>query len=183
MTSFAPTVGVATTRPTDMPSEHADLPVWNAENWFYEDWPVGQKIRSLRRTMAEGDSHLFNTLVLDIHPYVQDQMFAEREGIFGKRLVAGAFVFSAGLGLVATNCVNAFSYGYDKLRFIKPVFIGDTLYSIRTNMNKRPRYKDMGLIRASYEVFKGEGELVLYCEHLQTVKYKDPAAFAGQTEK
>ncbi len=183
MSGFAPTVGVASTRPADMPRDHADLPVWNAENWFYEDWPVGQKIRSLRRTMAEGDSHLFNTLVLDIHPYVQDQMFAEREGIFGKRLVAGAFVFSAGLGLVATNCVNAFSYGYDKLRFIKPVFIGDTLYSIRTNMNKRPRYKDMGLIRASYEVFKGDGELVLYCEHLQTVKYKDPAAFAGQTEK
>ncbi|TGT11513.1 MaoC family dehydratase, partial [Mesorhizobium sp. M3A.F.Ca.ET.174.01.1.1] len=89
--------------------------------------PVGQEIGSLRRTMAEGDSHLFNTLVLDIHPYVQDQMFAEREGIFGRRLVAGAFVFSAGLGLVATNCVNAFSYGYDKLRFIKPVFIGDTI--------------------------------------------------------
>jgi hypothetical protein len=41
----------------------------------------------------------------------------------------------------------------------------------------------MGLIRASYEVFKGEGELVLYCEHLQTVKYRNPADFAGQTEK
>ncbi|TIM67578.1 MAG: MaoC family dehydratase [Mesorhizobium sp.] len=183
MTSFPPTVGVASTCPADMPPDHALLPVWNAGNWFYEDWPIGQKIRSLRRTMAEGDSHLFNTLVLDIHPYVQDQMFAEREGIFGKRLVAGAFVFSAGLGLVATNCVNAFSYGYDKLRFIKPVFIGDTIYSIRTNMEKKPRYKEMGLIRASYEVFKGEGELVLYCEHLQTVKYKDPADFAGKTEK
>ncbi|RWG52626.1 MAG: MaoC family dehydratase [Mesorhizobium sp.] len=183
MTSFPPTVGVASTCPADMPPHHALLPVWNAENWFYEDWPIGQKIRSLRRTMAEGDSHLFNTLVLDIHPYVQDQMFAEREGIFGKRLVAGAFVFSAGLGLVATNCVNAFSYGYDKLRFIKPVFIGDTIYSIRTNMEKKPRYKEMGLIRASYEVFKGEGELVLYCEHLQTVKYKDPADFAGKREK
>jgi hypothetical protein len=31
----------------------------------------------------------------------------------------------------------------------------------------------MGLYRASYEVFKNEGELVLYCEHLQTVKYRD----------
>ena len=98
-------------------------------------------------------------------------------------MTGGAFVFSAGLGLVATNCVNAFSYGYDKLRFIKPVFIGDTIYSIRTNLEKRPRYEDMGLIRARYEVFKGEGELVLYCEHLQTVKYRDPAVFAGKTEK
>ena len=56
-----------------------------------------------------------------------DEIFAKTEGVFGRRLVAGAFVFSVGLGLVATNCVNAFSYGYDKLRFIKPVFIGDTI--------------------------------------------------------
>ncbi|ESZ18466.1 hypothetical protein X737_18015 [Mesorhizobium sp. L48C026A00] len=40
----------------------------------------------------------------------------------------------------------------------------------------------MGLIRASYEVFKSEGELVLYCEHLQTVKCRNPADFAGKTE-
>ncbi|RWL83979.1 MAG: MaoC family dehydratase, partial [Mesorhizobium sp.] len=178
----SPTVGIASTHPADMPEAHADIPVWNSENWFYEDWQPGHKIRSLRRTIAEGESHMFNALVLDIHPYVQDQMFAEREGIFGKRLVAGAFVFSAGLGLVATNCVNA-SYGYDKLRFIKPVFIGDTIYSIRTNLDKKPRYRDMGLIRASYEVFKGEGELALYCEHLQTVRYKNPADFVGKTEK
>ncbi|WP_193175191.1 MaoC family dehydratase [Oricola nitratireducens] len=180
--SFAPTVGVASTHPQDMPREHADLPVWNSENWFYEDWQPGHRIRSLRRTIAEGESHLFNTLVVDIHPYVQDQMFAEKEGMFGRRLVAGAFVFSAGLGLVATNCVNAFSYGYDKLRFIKPVFIGDTIYTVRTNFDKKPRYEEMGLTRASYEVFKGEGELVLYCEHLQTVKYRNPADFEGLTE-
>ena len=180
---FAPTVGVASTHPRDMPPAHAEIPVWNAENWFYEDFAAGHKIRSLRRTISEGESHLFNTLVLDIHPYVQDQHFAATEGVFGKRLVAGAFVFSAGLGLVATNCINAFSYGYDRLRFIRPVFIGDTIYTIRENLEKRPKYKDMGLIRASYSVFKDEGDIVLYCEHIQTVKYRDPAAWAGQTEQ
>jgi len=182
MSEFAPTVGVSSTHPTTMPKEHSDIPVWNAENWFYEDWPVGQKIRSLRRTISEGESHQFNMLVTDIHPYVQDQIFAETEGVFGRRLVAGAFVFSAGLGLVATNCINAFSYGYDKLRFIKPTFIGDTIYTVRTHLEKRPKYKEMGLLRASYEVFKGEGELVLYCEHIQTVKYRNPADFADQIE-
>jgi len=132
-------VGTSSDRPSTMPSAHAALPVWNAEAWFYGDWPVGQKIRSLRRTISEGDSHQFNLLVTDIHPYVQDQIFAETQGVFGRRLIAGAFVFSAGLGLVATNCVNAFSYGYDRLRFIKPVFIGDTIYTIRTNMEKWPK--------------------------------------------
>jgi acyl dehydratase len=49
-------------------------------------------------------------------------------------------------------------------------------------MEKRPKYKEMGLIKASYEVFKGEGELVLYCEHLQTVKYRDPKAHEAGVE-
>ncbi len=166
-------IGTHVRPPPDMPSEHGEIPVWNAENWFYEDFGVGDKIRSLRRTISEGEAMLFNTLVTDIHPYVADQHFAEKEGIFGRRLVAGAQVFSYGLGLVATNCLNAFSYGYDRLRFIKPVFIGDTIYSIRENLEKRPKYEEMGLVKASYSVFKDEGEQVLYCEHLMTVKYRD----------
>ena len=183
MSRFAPTVGVASTFPRTMPEDHAALPVWNAENWFYEDFEVGHKIRSLRRTISEGESMQFNALVTDMHPYVADEIFARSEGLFGKRLVAGAFVFSAGLGLVATNCINAFSYGYDKLRFIKPVFIADTIYTIRTNLEKRPKYKELGLIRASYQVYKEEGELVLYCEHIQTVKYRDAEAFASLVEE
>ena len=41
----------------------------------------------------------------------------------------------------------------------------------------------MGLIRASYQVFKGEGELVMVCEHLQTVKYRNASAFAGEVQE
>jgi len=169
--------------PNPDPAKHQEIPIWNAENWFYEDFEVGHKIRSIRRTISEGESMLFNALVLDMHPYVGDEIFARKEGVFGRRLVAGAMVFSLGLGLVATNCVNAFSYGYDKLRFIKPVFIGDTIYTIRTNLEKKPKYPGMGLVRASYEVFKNEGELVLYCEHLQTVKYRDPSRWQESAER
>ncbi len=54
---------------------------------------------------------------------------------------------------------------------------------IRTDMDKTLRHKDMGLIRASYEVFRDEGELVLSCEYLQTVKYRNPGDFVAKTEK
>ncbi|WP_111708970.1 MaoC family dehydratase [Lutibacter citreus] len=154
-------------------SQHKDIPLYNTETWMYEDFKVGQKDRSISRTISEGEAMMFNGLVLDMHPYVGDQVFAENEGLFGKRLVAGAMVFSLGLGLMANNNVNTFSYGYDKLRFIKPVFIGDTIYTVRTHLHKKPKYEKMGLITVSYEVYKQPGELVLYCEHLQTVKYRE----------
>lgn len=158
-------------------AQHKDLPLFNTEDWLYEDFEVGLKHRSIRRTLSEGECMTFNTLVMDLHPYVADEVFAKEEGIFGKRLVAGAMVFSVGLGLMAHNNVHTFSYGYDKLRFIKPTFIGDTIYTVRTQLSKRPKYKEMGLVVVSYEVYKHPGELVLYAEHLQTVKYRDPEAW------
>ncbi|NBT55293.1 MAG: MaoC family dehydratase [Betaproteobacteria bacterium] len=161
--------------PQKTPKErHQDIRIWNAEDWYWEDIVPGTQIRSISRTLSEGESMQFNALVLDMHPYVADEPFAREQGIFGRRLVAGAMVFSVGLGLVATNCRNAFSYGYDRLRFIGPVFIGDTLYTIKTDLAKGPKNEQMGLCRSSYEVFKNDGELVLYCEHLQTVKYRSP---------
>ncbi|MEX2104500.1 MAG: MaoC family dehydratase [Bacilli bacterium] len=163
--------------------KHQNISLFNTESWLFEDFVVGEQKRSIRRTISEGESMQFNGLVMDMHPYVADEIFAREEGVFGKRLVAGALVFSMGLGLMAHNNINTFSYGYDKLRFIKPVFIGDTIYTIRTHMEKRPKYEEMGLVKVSYEVYKGEGELVLYCEHLQTVKYRDASIWQDQVEK
>jgi len=120
--------------PNPDPGKHKEIPIWNAEDWLYEDFEVGKRARSIRRTISEGESMLFNAMVLDMHPYVADDVFAKEEGVFGKRLVAGAMVFSLGLGLMAHNNVRTFSYGYDKLRFIKPVFVGDTIYTVRTQL-------------------------------------------------
>ncbi|MGB9402465.1 MAG: MaoC family dehydratase [Candidatus Acidiferrales bacterium] len=164
-------------------AKHKEIRIWNAEDWQYEDFEIGLRARSIRRTISEGESMLFNAIVLDMHPYVADDVFAREEGVFGRRLVAGSMVFSLGLGLMAHNCIHTFSYGYDKLRFIKPVFIGDTIYTIRTNLEKTPRNSKMGMVRVSYEVFKMPGELVLYCEHLQTVTYREPSKCEQQVEK
>jgi len=169
--------------PNPDPGKHQEIPIWNQETWLYEDFEVGIRARSISRTLSEGECMAFNALVLDMHPYVADQVFAAEKGIFGRRLVAGAMVFSVGLGLMAHNNVHTFSYGYDRLRFIKPVFIGDTIYTIRTQLRKQPKYPEMGLVIVSYEVFKHPGELVLYCEHLQTVKYRHPEDWQDQVVK
>ncbi len=157
-----------------------EIPLYNVETWMYEEFKVGDKVRSIRRTISEGEAMLFNSLVMDNHPYVADEIFTSKDGMFGKRLVAGAMVFSYGLGLMANNNVNTFSSGYDKLRFIKPVFIGDTIYTVRTHIEKRPKYDELGLVKVSYEIFKNEGELALYAEHIQTVKYRNPENFEAE---
>lgn len=176
-------IGVHARALPGLPADHSEIPVWNSEDWYYEDFSPGDKIRSIRRTIAEGESMLFNSLVMDHHPYVSDERFAAEEGVFGKRLVAGAMVFSYGLGLAATNCLNSFSYGYDRLRFIAPVFIGDTIYTIRENLSKEIKDHRLGKVRVSYSVFKDDGQQVLYCEHLMTALYRDPEAMKPEIDR
>ena len=91
------------TNPNPDPAKHKKIAIWNAEDWHYEDFEIGERARSIRRTISEGESMMFNALVLDMHPYVADDVFATEEGVFGRRLVAGAMVFSLGLGLMAHN--------------------------------------------------------------------------------
>ena len=81
------TVGKESTHPKDMPNDHSSIPVWNSENWFYEDVIISHKIRSLRRTISEGEAMQFNCMVLDMHPYVGDDHFAKNEGVFDLSLI------------------------------------------------------------------------------------------------
>ncbi|MDP9352610.1 MAG: MaoC family dehydratase, partial [Chloroflexota bacterium] len=72
----------------------------------------------------------------------------------------------------------AFSYGYDRLRFIKPVFIGDTLTARVTIKEKRdfPKRPDHGVVVEGLEVLNQRGQPVLACEHLLIVKRREAAS-------
>ena len=57
--------------PNPDPAQHKNIPVWNAENWMYEDIEIGSRIRSIRRTISEGESMQFNALVLDMPEWAE----------------------------------------------------------------------------------------------------------------
>ena len=144
----------------------------SGERWF-EEYGVGDRRETHGRTITETDIVIHAGHSGDFYPHHMDAEWCKSQD-FKQRIAHGTLIFSVAVGQTA-GAINpaAFSYGYDRLRFIKPTFIGDTIYTIRTNLDKQPKYDELGLIRSSYEVFKGEGELVLYCEHIQTVKYRD----------
>jgi acyl dehydratase len=141
---------------------------------YFEDYEIGSGRTTYGRTITETDFVVHAGHTGDFFPHHMDAEFMTTQA-FGQRIAHGTMVFAIGVGLTASR-INpvAFSYGYDRLRFVRPVFIGDTIYTIKTDMEKGPKNDEMGLYKASYEVFKGDGDLVLYCEHLQTVKYRHP---------
>jgi len=123
------------------------------------------------KTIAETDLALFAAVSGDFDPIHVDEAYA-RTTPFGRRIAHG------GLSLALLSTVSALisrrardrgsrgtsvSLGYDRIRFLAPVFVGDTLTARYTVLELDPATQRS---RSSVEVLKANGELAVAGEHL-----------------
>ena len=141
---------------------------------YFQDYAVGAQRTTSGRTITEADVVIHAGHTGDYFPHHVDAEFA-RETPFGQRIAHGTMTFAIGIGLTAGQ-INpvAFTYGYDRLRFPKPVFIGDTIHTRVTIKEKQPDAKrpDSGRVIEACEVVNQRGEVVLYCEHILVVQIR-----------
>ena len=104
---------------------------------YFEEYETGAERTTLGRTITETDIVIHAGQTGDFYPHHMDAEWCKTQE-FGQRVAHGTLIFSIAVGMTAgaANPV-AFSYGYDKLRFIKPVFIGDTITCTVTISEKR----------------------------------------------
>lgn len=140
---------------------------------YFEDYTTGAWRETAGRTITETDIVLHAGQTGDFFPHHMDAEWCKTQP-FRQRIAHGTLIFSIAIGLTAT-VVNevAFSYGYDRLRFLKPVFIGDTIRSKVTIKEKRPYKKPgSGLVTELVEVFNQAGACVMVCEHILLAQLK-----------
>ena len=140
----------------------------------YENYELGHERITTGRTITETDFVVHAGHTGDFFPHHMDAEFAKTlPG--GQRIAHGTMVFSIGVGLTA-SLINpvAFSYGYDRLRFIRPVHIGDTIRTRVTISAKEddPKRANMGRVVERCEVLNQRNEVVLAADHILLVERK-----------
>jgi len=140
---------------------------------FFEDYQLGDKRVTLGRTITETDFVVHAGHTGDFFPHHLDAEWCKTQP-FQQRIAHGTMIFSIGIGLTASEInPEAFSKGYDRLRFVKPVFIGNTIHSEVTILNKEEGKKPgYGTVTEHVEVLNEHGEVVLACDHLLVVKLR-----------
>jgi monoamine oxidase len=140
----------------------------------FEDYALGDMRETTGRTITETDFVVHAGHTGDFFPHHMDAEFAKTTP-FGQRVAHGTMVFAIGVGLTAT-LINpvAFSYGYDRLRFVRPVFIGDTIRTRVTVAAKEddPKRPEFGRVVERCEVLNQRGEVVLATDHILIVQRK-----------
>ena len=145
---------------------------------YFEDYQLGQIRVTFGRTITETDFVVHAGHTGDFFPHHMDAEFMKRSA-FGQRIAHGTMVFAIGVGLTAI-LINpvAFSSGYDRLRFIRPVFIGDTIRTRVTIASREddPRRPTQGRVIERCEVINQKDEGVLAADHILLVDRREAAS-------
>jgi acyl dehydratase len=126
---------------------------------------------TFRKTVGESDVYLFSGITGDFSPNHIDEVAMQRSP-YGRRVAHGALIVGymsaastrilADLDPARTKSTPV-SLGYDRVRFLKPVFIGDTIevrYQVTTIDSERLR------TISDITVVNQHGETVAVAQHV-----------------
>jgi 3-hydroxybutyryl-CoA dehydratase len=130
-----------------------------------DDIAVGLRTR-LTKTVSESDVYLFAGITGDLDPNHVDEEYCRKTSL-GHRVAHGALIVGY-TSAASTRILQDFerpmvSVGYDRIRFLKPVYFGDTLtidYEIESIERERERTV------AKIEVKNQRDELVMIATHI-----------------
>ncbi len=131
---------------------------------FFEDFEHAGPATSATRTISEADVDAFARLTGDFVRLHTDEAYAKTTK-YGQRIAHGALVFSIAMGLstelqLFDDELIAFA-GVDKLRFVAPVFFGDTVHVVKTVRERKEMGAAQGTVTFDTRVLNQRNELVL----------------------
>ena len=139
---------------------------------WYEDYELGENRVSVGRTITEADIVLHAGQTGDFFPHHMDAAWCATQP-FGQRIAHGTLVLSVAVGMTAGDInPQSMSYGYDRIRFIQPVFIGDTI-TVRAEITEKAEHskrpETSGYVHELVTVTNQHGDTVLVLTHLYLV--------------
>ncbi|AIY90285.1 Aldehyde dehydrogenase [Geoglobus acetivorans] len=147
---------------------------------YFEAISVGDAVESIPRTIVESDIWMFAYLTGDFFPLHTDVEFSKNT-VFGERIAQGMLVLSVALGMVDQVLLSRYDvssvvafYGIEDVRFLEPVFIGDTIRARAEVVEKRDAGEKSGIVTYRLEVVNQKNEVVLVARYSALVR-KSPA--------
>jgi acyl dehydratase len=133
--------------------------------WYWEDFPVGN-VREFGAYEVTRDAVLAFASQFDPQPFHLDEA-AAKASLFGALSASGWHTCAMAMRMMCDDYLlessSLGSPGIDNLRWLKPVFPGDTLSVRLTVLESRPMGSrpHVGLVQSQWEVVNQEGVVVL----------------------
>ena len=148
---------------------------------YFEELTVGETLVTKSRTITLEDIARFAELSGDTFYAHMDDEAAKSNGIFTGRVAHGYFVVSAAAGLFVEPALGPVlaNYGLENLRFVKPVYPGDTIH-VRLTVKQKTAKETLpdgipqGVVAWDVDVRNQDDESVALYTILTLVRRKTP---------
>jgi acyl dehydratase len=150
-----------------------------AIRYYWEDLQPGS-VRDLGSVTPAAEDIKEFAEQFDPQPFHVDEV-AGRRSIFGNLCASGWHTCAMAMRLTVDNFLSESSSmgspGLETLRWLKPVYPGDTLTLKHTILESRPlrTRTDTGMVRSAWEMFNQNGEKVLHMEGYGMFGRRHPA--------
>lgn len=137
-----------------------------AESDIEDGLPIGRTV-TFTKTVGETDIYLFAGISGDLGPNHCDEEYMKKTR-YGRRIAHGVLIIGF-MSTCSTKIIElagnhpTVSYGYDRIRFVKPVFINDTIsvtYTVASRDDTR------GEIRSDVVAKNQDGDVVAAATHI-----------------
>jgi acyl dehydratase len=139
---------------------------------LWDEYEVGSTRIGDPRTIGEKEILIHAQETGDFYPHHMDAEWCATQP-FKKRMAHGTLVLSVAVGSLADEINEAaMSYGYDKVRFISPVYIDDSIQAHSEISTKREHTKAperYGFIDESVVVKNQHDQVVMAFTHIYLV--------------
>lgn len=132
---------------------------------YFEDLVLGTEYSSRGRTITDADIRLFIGATGDDHPHHTDAEYCRRHPVFKRPCAQGVLVLSVSDAFFASeiglSLAFSLNYGHDKIRYLKPVYGGDTVRSHMRLAECSPHDDTWGKVVVRCNILNQDDELVL----------------------
>lgn len=131
------------------------------KGFYFEEFGVGTALEVSERTITEADVVLFTGITGMFNPLFLNADFASKSN-FGQRIVPGILTLGMAIGItewMIHGTVVAL-LGVDKVRFMKPLYLGDTVAVHTVPVSKRDSHShpNAGIVHFENRVLRTSTE-------------------------
>ena len=134
---------------------------------YFEEFSQGDKFTTRSRVVTGTDMDIFATLTGATNPLFLNEEFGKKQGFKG-RIAPGMLILALAVG--AQYSIGLFDHivaflGVDKLRFLSPVYPGDTItYNVEVSEKRETGRQERGIIVFRWVGQNQDGKSVLEAE-------------------
>lgn len=137
---------------------------YDFKGMLFDEWEMNKSYMTAARTITEADVTAYCALSGDYNPLYTNVLYA-KDSVYGKQVVPGGLTFIISNGLdCQTLWVDGSYIGLldQQMSFLKPAFVGDTIYLTMTPTAKRLSKKPgRGVITYQISVFNQNDEMIM----------------------